>query len=141
MYLIGAVGEAQRATLGVEVRQRRIRTQARGTEHLHGAVDHPAEHTRHLRLDHGDLPARRPGAYFIQHPGGLRHQQTRLLDSQSRLADPVADIGILRQIAAECAALLAALQQQLQGLRDWQQLLLGVCRALAAAGVAGGRGH
>ncbi|MDT4883526.1 hypothetical protein FQZ97_1195760 [compost metagenome] len=71
-------------------------------------------HGRYQRLNHGDFLARGLGAHLVYHPGGLQYQQAGLLDLDARLGDPVADIGVLMQIPAECLALLAALDHQLQ---------------------------
>src|SRR5207247_2742451 len=55
VHLVGAVGEAERAGAGPQVRQREVLADAAAAVRLDGPVDHPLRHRRGADLEPLDL--------------------------------------------------------------------------------------
>ena len=84
VHLVGAVGDAQRATLAPHRGDRRVVGHAERAQALDRAIEHVHQHVGHDHLDHRDLLARHLLAVGVHLPGGVEHEQARLIDLHAR---------------------------------------------------------
>src|SRR2546429_262465 len=115
VHLVGAVGEAERAGAGPQVRQREVLADAAAAVRLDGPVDHPLRHRRGDDLDRLDLGVCSLVTDRIHQPRGLEHEQPCLLDPHPGLGDPVLDDALLGQGLAECGAADGPAAHELHG--------------------------
>ena len=101
VHLVGAVGDAQRAALAPHRGDRRVVGHAERAQALDRAVEHVHQHVGHDHLDHRDLLARDLLAVGVHLPGGVEHEQARLVDLHARGRDPVLHELLLADRAAE----------------------------------------
>src|SRR5262249_34977817 len=87
MDLVRAVGQAQRALVGVHAGQLEDLADAARAMQLQAAVDHLRADVGHRHLDHGDLLAGLLVAVLVHRPGGLEHQQARHVDLHAHVGD------------------------------------------------------
>src|SRR5579871_420402 len=115
VYLVGAVGEPERARGRPQVGQREVLAHAAPAVRLDGLVDHPFGHGRSHDLDRLDLGVRALVADGVHQPCGLEHQQPGLLDPDPGLGDPILDDPLLGQRLAERGPGGRALAHEVQG--------------------------
>jgi hypothetical protein len=113
VHLTGSVGEPDRPRLCVGVREIVI-AQARSAVCLDRPVDDLAGRVCGGGLDHGDLGAGRLVAHRVHEPGGLVHQEPRLIDADPRLGEALERHRLLGDRAAEGNARLDPLAHFLQ---------------------------
>src|SRR3972149_5511376 len=99
--LVGAVGEVQGPGMGVQPGQREVLADTGPAEELDAPVDHPRGHLGDRHLARRDLDAGALDADGVDEPGRLEDHETRLLDADPRLSDPILDDSLFREGLAE----------------------------------------
>ncbi len=137
VHLVRAVGEAQGAGGGVGLGEAEVVAHTGAAVHLHGPVDHLQRHGGRGDLDHGDFLARLFVADLVHLPGGVQHQEARLVDHDARLGDALAGHALVGDAFAKGGALrgaLAHLFQRALGAADDAHAMVDAARAEAALG-------
>ena len=101
MHFVRAVGEAQRADMGVGVRQPGVGRHAPAAMRLDRVIDYAQCHARRRHLDHGDLELRRLVAGLVHHVGGLEAEEPRHFDVDARFGDALLPDRMLGDLLAE----------------------------------------
>ena len=101
MHLIRPIRNPQRPDLRPHIRQRRILTYAHPAIRLHRAINHRQRHTRDQDLCFGDLPERRLGIRAVDLDRCVQDDQSRGVDLESRLGDPLQQHAMRRQRLAK----------------------------------------
>src|SRR3984957_17857323 len=115
VHLVGAVGKPQRSRARPQLGQREVLADSAAAVGLDRLVDHPLRHGRGHDLDRLDLGVGSLVADGVHQPGGLEHEQPRLLDPHPGFGDPVLDDALLGQGLAEGGATGGAPAHELQG--------------------------
>src|SRR2546421_12072345 len=116
MYFVGTIDDMYDTPMCPHRSQRKILADASTTEKLNGAINHVGMHLGCHNLNHGNLVLGSFFPYRVNHPGGFECQQTRLLDLQLRLGNPVLDDTLLGQWFAESYTRSGSFTHELQSI-------------------------
>src|SRR5579871_4068404 len=114
MDLVRAIGEAQHAGARICISQVKILADAAAAAHLDGSVNDLLGHVGGHHLDHGNLGTCGLVADRIHHVRGVQGEQTRLVDLDAGLRNPVACHAVVRNGPAEGTAADGALAHGFQ---------------------------
>src|SRR5687767_11110912 len=91
MNFVWSVREPKRARVDPKLGEWKVLRYSAASVDLDRTVDHGKRHLRDYGLDHRDLLPCSFVANRVHHPRSLEHEESRLLDGQPRVGDPLTD--------------------------------------------------